>query len=214
MSTFVLANNVISFRTWAVDNEQAAVCTVNWLCSGIAGTGGTLTQAAVAFDAAIAAAWKGVMNSGAEYRGVQAYLNVIPLPAFATGNANAGAGTLTGNAMARQATGLLRWTTLNAGPAFRGRLYLPFPSVGIDDPGGVPANTYIAAGNVVGADMLGFTTFGSGGNTSTGYCVLLHRKNKAGVVPAPTQIVLGACQPKWATQKRRGSYGRPNSSPI
>lgn len=210
----ILAGNVISFRNWFTQAEQAAVCTTHWLCVSTSGTPTTLQQICDAWDTAVQALWKTLIDSESIYNGTQAYVDQVPLPQFAATTSSAGAGDGAALAVPRQATGLLGWTTSFAGPQFRGRLYLPFPGVDEDASGGIPTNLYRAHGNALGAAIVAFTTVTVGGGTLAGYPCILHRKNKAGTIPPPTQITLGTTRAKFATQKRRGSYGRPNVSPI
>jgi hypothetical protein len=213
MSIPVLGN-IITMRVWTTQAEQAAVNTFHYLVVAVGGTGANLQTIADAFDTAISADWRSLVPSECEYKGAQAYVDQVPLPNFAIGNAHAGGGGAAGVTQARQACGIITWITAFAGRAFRGRSYMPFPPTTDDQSGGIPTNLYLAALSTMAGDLLAFGTAGTGGNTTTMQMVLLHKKNKAGVTPPPSAITLGFPRPRFATQKRRGSYGRANSSPI
>lgn len=213
-SVSLAVGNIVTFRIWCTDAEQASVNTLRYQVISQTGSGGTLLQAATAFDAGISAIMTTLLNNNAEYKGVQAYVNQVPLPAPAVSTTGTGFGTGGANAMSRQTAGLIGWKTNFAGPAFRGRMYIPFPSTSEDAVGGVPSTVYTTDLDNFATALISFGTVGSGGNTSTLQFVIAHTVGKSGIRPAPSVIASGAGTGKWATQKRRGSYGRANSSPI
>lgn len=200
----------VQVRIWSSDAEQASVNTVYYKVISLAGTGASDARLATDFDAVIAAAMKNLLNVSARYDGVQVTIvNRLPLPVSQTGNVNAGLGTRGINSLPRQAAGILSIRTDIAGPRGRGRLYLPFPS-GVDntDPGR-PLGAYITNAELLGADMLAFASTGVGANTANLQWVVWSKVHAA-MIPVVNYIV----PPFWATMKKRGSYGRPNRSPI
>lgn len=211
----LLTGDVVTFRVWSVVAEQAAVNTFHYLIGAITGVGADLGDAASAFDSLIATDFKMLLQNNAQYRGVQAYVNHLPLPLAQVSTAGAGAGTGGTVGQARQTCGISKWLTDFAGPAYRGRTYWPFPPTADDSGIGVPSAPYIVDLQTI--TVLMFTFFSIPGTVSgAAACrmVLKHGINKSGVIPPPTLITTLSVDPVWATQKRRGSFGRANVSPI
>lgn len=211
----LLVNDVITFRVWSAVAEQAAVNTFHYQVVGVTGAGADLSDAAGAFDSLIASSYKLLLQNNAQYRGVQAYVNHLPLPQAQISIVNAGAGTGGTVGQSRQTCGLSKWLTDFAGPAYRGRTYWPFPPTADDSGIGVPSAPYVVDLQTITVLMfLFFTIPGTVSGSVSIRMVLKHGENKAGVTPAPTPITSLFVDPAWATQKRRGSFGRANSSPI
>jgi hypothetical protein len=183
---------------------------------------GTPTDFSVAFyvDAQLQAHWKPILSNQCTYRGVSCrILNRIPTLAANYQNANAGLGTAVGFSLPKQTCGLIKWTTGNAGRAFRGRSYIPFPPATFDGADGTPTGPYLAAltanqGPFWGSGPVNVT---EGGNIGTIVPGIYHRK--AALVPPPlartiTPISNFVVRPLWATQRRRGDEGRKNLAPF
>lgn len=214
MSAIPEIGDVVTVRVWASQGPQAAVNTFHYRVSETTGLGADLEAWAEAFDAVIAPLMKPILNNNAVYNGVQAYVNQLPMPLPQSATTNAGAGTGGGVAMSTQTSGLSQWVTAFAGPAGRGRTYWPFPSATDDAGAGVPSTSYLTAVFNAAAAVFEFGTVTEGSSTSTGVLVLKHGRNKAGVTPTPSPIMNFTVVPQWATQKRRGFFGRVNRSPI
>ncbi len=108
--------------------------------------------------------------------------------------------------MGRQLCGMISWRTLFAGPANRGRTFFPFPCTDEDSVGGVPTIAYETILNNIATALAGPIAFGAGGMAVLG---VYHRVSRT-----TSPIDDWTIQRKFATQKRRGSYGRANVSPI
>jgi hypothetical protein len=171
-------------------------------------------------DSVIAPVYKPLLANVAEYKGVQVSINrstfpyrQINLPVAQ----NTGAGVGTGGAipMPKQTAGLLRFQTLNAGPAGRGRWYLPFPPQDADSGGGTASAAYVLALLALGGEVGVGISLSASGRTAILVRALVHNPPKGGgPVPVPSPVVDFVGSPFWATQKRRGSFGRTNKSPI
>lgn len=157
-------------------------------------------------DASLATAMKNMMSDEASYLAT-IIAKVFPLPrsvSFVEVGAQ-GDGLQVGEALPGQVTGILTKQSVLAGPAGRGRMYVPFPTEGDNGIDGRPTIGY--------------------GARLTALCDLLDDKIIA--VPAPpavgsctlTPIIMRrsdysyndifACRPNrlWATQKRRSTSG-------
>jgi hypothetical protein len=210
----IVAGDLLTFRVWCTEVEQASVNTFNYLVETATGPSIDQEECAIAMDARIGPTMKIILNNNAIYNGVQCYVKRVPLPLPQASIVNAGAGTGGANAMARQTAGITRWNTFFAGQAYRGRTYWPFPATAEDATGGIPNPGYITAIGALSNSLLTLTGITAGGGSLVVSFVLKHGKNKAGVTPLPSPIQQYTAVAKWATQKRRGSYGKVNVSPI
>lgn len=161
-------------------------------------------------DAAAAPLWKGFLSSRAEYIGVGVQ-HIWPLPLIVESNtrANAGAGTGGSYANPTQTCGLIHWRTVKAGRAYRGRSYLAFPSQSLNDDDGQPNSGAITAmGTMLGA-IGGPFVITTGGRLATVVLTLWHR-----ALHTYDDVLSGAASGSWATQRRRGAFGKKNAVPF
>jgi len=221
MATVLFPNVLVQVRIWSQVTAafQAAVNTAWYFCSSVGSPPAFDTDVADQVDSLIATDFKALLSSTAEYRGVQVILHgsspsyaALTLPVAAA--AGAGNGTSGADLMPKQTAGILKFQTLRPGPSGRGRFYLPFPSTASDSGGGTPSAGYSTAVITFGADIGVGLAISQGGRTALLIRVLVHRKNKAGLFPDPSPVIDWSTSGLWATQKRRGSYGRQNLSPI
>lgn len=201
--------DIMRIRAVTYANDQVAVNVRHFRVSAVTGTQATPLQIATAFDGALAPAYKNMMSVNANYRGVGCQ-KIFPLPPAleSTVVANAGAGLVAGNLLSRQTAGIMTIKTASAGRKYRGRIYYPFPSVGSSDANGIPTNAYLAligaiaiAWGLVGVNT---TVAGVGGNTTL-VPIIWHRATNT-----YDDVTSSASSQKWATQRRRGSFGRVN----
>jgi hypothetical protein len=198
---------------------QAAVNTLWYQVGAVSAPAATDQDAADNMDSLVSLAFRNLLNVNASYKGVQAqiYTNVQPYMAkyvAADAVAGAGAGAVTGDPMPPQTSGLLNFQSVFAGQRNRGRFYMPFPGQTDDSGGGSPSAGYIARllilGGIVGVGL----GVAAGGRTATLVRVLAHGKDKLGLYHLPTPVTAYYVGTGWATQRRRGDYGRLNRSPI
>ena len=205
-------------------SPQLGLNRVFWQVSGITGLGVTQGQIAAFLDGLLSPFYVSIMPATALYRGV--YIQrVFPTPVqikagSVTHNAT---GTAGGTMLPSQVSVLVSLQTAVAGRAFRGRIYLPFISnafiTGSEAPNAALVTVALNIGTVISAAQL--VTVGANATAITP--VLWHRKGfgfKKGppVVPINpatigtiTAITGSSAAAKWATIRRRGDYGRPNS---
>jgi hypothetical protein len=211
MTVPILATDYILVRVWTALGQQAAV---NSLYYNVTGLTGTVTSQTIAgdMDGLFGDATAGLVPliaNAATYRGVQVYLpkrSPLPFPVFS--NNHAAVGTGGANAGAKQGCPIITYYTDFTGPANRGRSYFPFISASSMTPGGDPSTAYLTAMRAL------FLTYqsvivGSGGNQATLNLVVFHRSSKTG-----TLVTSSVAQPKMATMKKRGDYGRTNFPPF
>jgi hypothetical protein len=119
----------------------------------------------------------------------------------------AGAGPLPG-----QTTGMITKLTGLGGRANRGRVYVPFPArASATGSPLIPTVGYVTAlAAYAGVILTNLTTTDGGLNGQTWLPVLKH----GNAFPPSVTLINGATpRQKWATQRRRGDYGRANQIP-
>ncbi len=205
----ISAGETIQLRVWTEAGEQAAVNTFYFKCQAVTGFVSDIAIT-LQFDTAIAAVFKPLLQNVAVYRGTQGRIMKTPPPVAVIADANPGPGTAGAVGLPRQTCGIYTKRTALAGRGYRGRMYLPFPAVDDDQGGGGPTLGYMAKLDNLTLALDAFThVVDVPGSDATLVQVLW--KGKA-VSPVP--IVANVPNQKWATQRRRGSYGKANVVPF
>lgn len=210
MATVLTPGMIIRASAWCVDGSQASANVFHFLVGVVGGLPATDQDFANTFDAAIASLYKLVLNNNAAYRGVLAQI-IFPLPvrvAVQTA-ASAGAGTGGATAQPKQVSGLTSWYTAVAGRSGRGRTYWPFPPTAFDIADGTPSASYVTAIDNIASAIQGFTLVSTGGRTANVTPSIYHRGTGG-----TQSITVRLSRTQWATQRRRGGYGRLNISPV
>jgi hypothetical protein len=217
--TLLLTGDLLKVSVYCTNNEQASVNTFWYSVIGVGSPDASDKDMATLLDTGfLNTAMPPILNNLTRYNGVEVQIYRPAGGLYVIFNAAisiVGAGNGTGGSVAlpRQTAGLTDWRTTFAGRAYRGRTYWPFPSVSHDIGDGTPTAAYIALLTTLTNGFLNFTNV-TGTGTATVALIMRHRKNKAGTIPIPSLITTGTSLNKWATQRRRGSFGRPNVSPI
>lgn len=212
MSVVLVAGALVRGQIVCLDTDQVSISTFFYLVSNSPAP--TLTDAdwALGFDAQVGANVKAILNNNAQYRGVISQItDLFGKALFVSRSSVVGAGTGTGgpDALPKQACGITSWYTALPRQANRGRTFWPFPATAHDTGDGTPDVTYVTQVDALAAAIQTFTTFTTGGRTANFSFQLQHRKlgNVTAVIARTTRSV-------WATQRRRGAYGRQNHPPI
>lgn len=221
MPTLLAVGQYVQLRVWCTQTlaRQASVNSAWYVVSAVGASPALDTDFATQMDSTVGPAMKAIINVGAVYNGCQAIIHsqIPPYPALAVpaqATANAGAGTAGPTPCPFQTCGILRFQTDRPGPSGRGRWYLPFPSTLDQDINGFPTAAYITDALALGGEVGVGISVSASGRTAVLVRALVHGKNKLGVYPAPSPVVDFTIDPVWGTQKRRGSFGRTNVSPI
>jgi hypothetical protein len=205
---------VLSFRAWNTFGVQAAVNTFNYRIVTQVGAGINLTQLAQGFDTMFAPLWKPCMASVATYNGIQCYVNANPPPLPGTTVASAGPGTDAPLINPTQVCGITTWLSGFIGPGNRGRTYWPFSGPDEDTAAGTPDPSLLVNYGLLSDGIINLNSIAVGADAFNLALIIKRGKNKAGVIPASPIVTAYTVRAKWATQKRRGIYGKPNVSPI
>lgn len=202
-------------RTQIFCQQQEQVSCNTWTYQVIADQyvqGPTDLDWAVYFEQQMAPLMKAIVAADATFLGVKvSQYNNTDKYYPQTSQTQKGFGTDGPIAMPRQVCGIYSRETAFRGPGFRGRVYLPFPATVDDQSNAVPTAAYVANLTTLAIKAEGMFQFTG---TAGGKCVVapyLVHKNK---LIAPTPILGWLVRGKWATQRRRGSYGRSNLDPF
>ncbi len=170
----------------------------------------TAEHVAGILSAKIAADMKALLVARADYLGVEAAAwGPIPGAPFFSGS-GANPGQAAGDAMSRQTAGILTKKTLLAGRRKRGRMYIPFPAESQNDPAGHPTVAYQTLLQNLGDNLASdLVIAGHGVATATMRLGVLSMVGLPSIELVHTMVA----RRKWANQRRRGDYGRPNLRP-
>jgi len=217
MGTPLIVGDLAQVRMWTLQAEQAAVNTWYYNVVALSGTPTTDQDIANYVDLQLAAQMKSMISTDASYRGIQVTLLQRPTnpPATVFANTRVGAGTVSPPDCPRQCCGLISWVTALSGRRYRGRFYVPFPTNGFLATDGVPTAAYQTLMSGLATDIRTITSVPNAAATGTASTVMvIHHRPGISPTPSITAVTGQSVAAKFATQRRRGSYGRPNSSPI
>lgn len=158
------------------------------------------------FATQFAALYKALMNSQASFIGAMAQ-RIRPLPVMVGAGANngTGPGLVAGDLQPKQVAGLISIKTAFAGRRFRGRLYVPFSGEVDNAISSVPTGDYFNRLDLLAA-QLGLTQTVTAGAASEVLSPVLFSRKFELFTPTTLFVARGL----WATQRRRGDFGRLN----
>lgn len=199
---------------------QISLNTSYWQVTAIgAGTDMSVSAMAVGFDTVFKDVYKPWMSPQATYRGVQVKwlpATLIPQAGYAAVT-NDGPGTAAGLNLPTQVSGVITWRTALAGRRYRGRIYPGFPSDTWADNGGnlsVAGQTQLAI--IATAYSVPVVIAGVGGVQDVTFALQVRSFLLIG---PPRQYSYfpttgWTARTRFATQRRRGQYGRQNALPY
>lgn len=201
----------LEMRIYCYTPSQISVNTIHYYVPTVPVTfGATVLEIAFVLNAIIAPLFKGLIASTARYRGLS--LQKINAPARVPEVAKTldGPGTGSSGLTPTQVCGIVHFKTSLAGPANRGRLYLPFVDLSDVTSAGAPGAAYITAINTLFTALgTSDTIVGAGGSTRIDMTIR-HKANP--LVNTPVESIEPGT--KFATQRKRGMYGRTNATPL
>jgi len=204
--------DIIRVRVGSYTSSQAAINTYHLIDAFHVGDVTDVEAAsflANAIDTALAPLLKPMFSAQATYQGVSVQpVNRDPIPTAVIDVDNAGVGTAAGELLPGQSSGILTLQTDLGGPRYRGRLYVPWPTEGLNGEG-IPTAGYVTLLDALGAYLSANVVLtGVAGSITLTPCIY-HRDT--GLI---TPLAGTRSNQKWATQKRRGSYGQRNIPPF
>lgn len=192
--------------------QQTAVINRHWKVTAMGGVGDITFQDYATFvDTLAQGPIPDILCNNARYRGIRVRRLYPPnVDQWQDEVGGAAFGTAGAVALPTQTCGLLKLGSLQIGKKNNGRVYTPFPSADMNQLDGIP--TTVAMGNLNVVASLFSTPLvvtGTGSSTSTATPVICNADGSV-TVDVKTSIAEQA----WATQKRRGAFGRFNRPPI
>lgn len=194
----------------AVAGDQTAYNVVHFRVQATGGGLVTEQEWTDAFATRLDTALINLLPSSTSYWGVLTQkFNPLPVSNTYRNTAFGAAGALSAECLPRQVAGMFTKRTMYGGPGGRGRVYVPFPSEEANDATFKPNAGYMTSLGIY-ASRLTTTLVVTGASTGTATMVPILWKPKFGDW---YDLIGVTARQKWATQRRRGSYGRQNSPP-
>lgn len=209
MAIIPIQGNILEVRFVSQKDEQVAYNVRHYRVSSLGGQGTTLQEIIDALDVKFHADYKALLSIDATYLGMDArrVWSDTTSPRFS--NANQGSGDVTGDPLPTQTAGLISLRTDLPGGSGRGRMYVPFPGELDNDASGKPTTSYTGRLADLGDALTDDVIVNVGADSTTLQPVVFDRQ-LAGWNAITGRVV----RAKWATQRRRGSFGRPNVPPF
>jgi len=203
-------NEVWQVRIYTQEQAQLGINVLHYRVDSITGVAATDAQLAARMDLLFGPLMTPLMCSAASYRGIGVQrVNPGPPTVEVYANAEEGDGEVAGDPLPKQTCGIITKRTPLAGRRFRGRMYVPFPSEASNDTDANPVAGYLAALAALAGQVADIVLVGTLPSTSSMTPVIYHRSTQT-----TTDLVSCSVNDRWATQRRRGDYGRTNVSPI
>lgn len=213
MATDIVATERYMVSTIIQFDAQAAVLNRYYKAVNPVGGGPNPTdlEFAIQFDLLAQSLYKALICNAAAYLGciVRRVSGTPPLELGVFTTVSSGSGTAGATAMAKQTAGLISLTADFAGKTYAGRQYVPFPATADDQGAGVPTPAYRVLCQSLLSMLLGTITLTRVG-TTIDMVPCTHTRGSNFTAP----FTNGKVGRYWATQRRRGDYGKANKSPI
>lgn len=190
--------------------DQAGLNILHYRVTAQTGPDPTLLSIANNLDGQFRASYVANLSATAQFRGVGVRkFRPVPISPETVSNVGPVNGGVAGDALPRQVSGIITLKTAFAGRAFRGRVYVPFPAESDNTSSFVPTNTYVLNLTLIGNAIRSPGPIVSGPDSLTLALTIFHRRQGTNDLVTSIQS-----RTMWATQRRRGSYGRPNLIPA
>jgi hypothetical protein len=151
------------------------------------------------------------LSENAEFRGVGVRPWTAPITYAYDFAVSGEAGTIAGDSLPSQVSGVIALKTGLSGRHYRGRSYIPFPGESVSNIGGRPDATYLTALQLL-ADQLATNTPVDPVFVTDDTDMFPAILNRVGATTQP--VVQGIARNGWGTQRRRGAFGQTNLSPV
>lgn len=213
----MMEGSMYRHRTYCYSGNQTAINTRYFLVYALAGSPVSEISVLTSIDTTAASQYKPCLANVAQYVGsdIQNITGARPYPVAVGTNVNIGLGTGGTLPIPGQVSGIYTLLTLYAGRGYRGRSYIPFPPSGASTTTTPPSYTGAYQANLasIASTFSGVINFTAGGSTYTIQWGIVHQSPAGvkGTFTASTSYRVGI---NWATQKRRGDFGRTNPSPT
>lgn len=209
MAITLTDGDIVRARVLCTCQTQNGINILHFRVLNSQGAGATDVQAALKLDQTLAPLYKPLISAAAVYVGVGLSIpSRIPATQETISVANGGAGTGGAVPCPGNVTGLITWKTANAGRKYRGRSYIPFPSVSEVASNGSVVPTYSTKLTNLINGLTVLITVGTAPNTCQ-----LNLQVVDAALTRQTDVILGVGSTDFWSQRRR-EYGRRPDLPI
>lgn len=185
--------------------DQLAVNVCHYRVSLQVGNGAPQQAQTHLWSQTIGPVYKPLLTTGSSYLGCTMQRIMPKPPTLQTQSSDgAGPGTVAGDVLPNQVTGIISHFTAFAGRRYRGRIYVAFPGEADSEVDGSPSASYAARLGSLATSMRTLTTV-SGPDTTTLVQIVWHRDTQTG-----DDVISPVGKRLWGTQRRRGLYGAVN----
>lgn len=204
--------DIYALHVVCTQQQQTAYNIQHWQVNEVpGGAGRTDAQITLFFETLYAPLYKAVLTSLASFWGVRMQ-KIWPLPALipVISVISAGPGTAGLASLPKQTCGFFNRKGLLAGRTRISRQYIPFPDE--DDnlnATNTPSVGYMTRLGAIAGAALTVQTVAAGADSVKLAPVIYHRATHS-----TDQLYTATAKVKWATQRRRGDFGRPNVPPA
>jgi len=210
--------DILEVRTVCSNADQIAINVMHYRVTFLTGAapGCLLSEIATDLSNHFNAGYQLVMPATAAYRGTGVKNLMPPATQEAVSIASAGPGVVGGTEIPQQVSYLVNLKSENSGRGYRGRFYPGFvTSLHVNTSGNMNA-AGITAIQLLATNTPIVRTITVGGNSTTIQMVILRRQEKKLPLPFPTYVDVVSVNARlaFATQRRRGDFGRTNQAPL
>ena len=196
------ANDVIEAKIFLTTTGEVAINALHYRVNAVVGASLTEQQVVDLLFTRFSTGYPPLVSSAAFYAGMTVQ-KIRPLPVGAAQFSSAApvAGTVAGDLMPRQVSGIITKRSVLAGRANRGRMYVAYPSESDNGTGGAPSAGYITRlATLAGQAFVNFTLT-SGANSVDLVPVVYHR-----ILGTSNDVTTSLSRNYWATQRRRNNF--------
>lgn len=202
--------DLIEMRVFTSLGSQVAVNIRHYKTVTEVNGGVTLGQFAADIEPSLAAQYKAAMSTSARFEGIDmARIRPLPRTRPVAVITDAGAGSVVGDPLPGQVSGVCSLLSALAGSANRGRIYVPFPSEADNDSSHKPTTSYIDRLATI-CNTVAVPRTVVVGVTSSTFQPIIHKRGTANAV----DIIDHRTRQFWGTQRRRGSFGAEFLLPL
>jgi len=211
---FIQTGDVVKITAVIYNDTNVQLGLNDWyyVCDSFVGSGASTQDAVDQWSTGAAPFYYPLFTSNSRYYGamINRYRTAFPVTKTRNSANSRAAGTAAGFEIPTQVSGLITKETDVGGRSGRGRAYIPFPDTTAVDIAGHPSALYKANLTLLAGFAMAAQIFNSAGNTSNCSPCLF----RPGPPVKGEHITQMRVSSKFATQRRRGDYGRLNAVPF
>lgn len=210
----IAAGDLLVTKVYCTAGDQTAINVRFWDVSAVT-MAITDQQATDAISDKMGTLMKPMMGTAGNYYGCSLYTRVVnsraPIALLGNSTVNSGTGSTASDVLPRQVSGIVAFKGSLLGHSVKGRAFIPFPPEVNNNANGHPDATYTGLLAALGTMYQGPTTFT---HLISGATITLRGKLVPLSGTGDVAITIVTPRAKWATQRRRGDFGKVNAPPF